>query len=219
MDWNVEEMTLMNEKDNEVQRVGKIYSCENIDRQEKIDFIDKLYDGKMSYIVNLIDKFEYDKNSLPKGTYEYVKTVSLKAWLKRNDSLEIVDRDYKYGRIRFLDAQRYITDANVKGGYDTHKNIVDEYFHRTLKNCEREEQKYFKKHDEYSILKDKFTTKNYGTTFGVQISSWSAGEICIYDDNNNQREITIDELKLLLSKYEELDRLIEKITGEVNIKY
>ena len=41
----------------------------------------------------------------------------------------------------------------------------------------------------------------------------------VCDDSDDERDITIDELKLLLSKYEELDRLVEKITEEINIKY
>ena len=78
------------------------------------------------------------------------------------------------------------------------------------------EEVYFLEHDEYSILKRKFREyeNKYGTTFGVHIPYCSGGKIIIRDDNENERDITINELKALLSKYEELDRLVEKITEE-----
>lgn len=220
MNWNVEEMKLLNEKAN-MHNKEKIYSCENIDRQEKIDFIDKIEDGKMSYLLNLFDKFESDKETLPKDNYGNVKTISLKAWLKKNDTLKTIDGDYKYGNIRFLGIDRWIANIDRKNNYDTYKDYVDECFHRVLKECEREEKRYFLEHDEYSILKQQLKDRDYHTSFGVNISEWSGGKVCIYDDNDNdnQREITIDELKLLLSKYEELDKLVEKITNEINIKY
>jgi len=219
MNWNVEEMKLLNEKCNTYFGKEKIYSCENINREEKIAFIDLMQDGKMSYLLNLIDKFEADKESLPKDYYSSVKTVSLKAWLNRNDTLKMIDRDYHHGKIRFLNMERWITEANRHGSYDTYENIVDECFHRVLKDCEKEEKHYFLEHDEYSILKKKFENKNYDTTFGVPIGIWSSGKICVCGDNGNEREITLDELKLLLSKYEELDKLVEQITNEINIKY
>ena len=45
------------------------------------------------------------------------------------------------------------------------------------------------------------------------------GRICVYDDCENKRDITIEELKYLLEKYEELDKLVKKITDETVIKY
>ena len=63
--------------------------------------------------------------------------------------------------------------------------------------------------------------KNYNTTFGVNIATCSDGAIYIYEGDSfyesKRREVTIDELKYLLSRYEELDKLVEKITEETNI--
>ena len=39
------------------------------------------------------------------------------------------------------------------------------------------------------------------------------------EDTIEYREITVDELKYLISKYEELDKTIEKIEKEIDIKY
>lgn len=85
--------------------------------------------------------------------------------------------------------------------------------------CEKEERKYFHEHDDYSILKKKFEEKQrqYGTTFGVDIVTGSCG-VCV-GDFKNYRDITIDELKELLSKYEQLDAFVEKLTKETYIVY
>ena len=77
-------------------------------------------------------------------------------------------------------------------------------------------------HDEYSILKEKFRNKKYNTTFGVKIATCSDGTIYVYGNSDSfydsdKREITVDELKYLLARYEELDQLVEKITAETNI--
>lgn len=216
---NVEDMKLLNQGSSIIIGKEKIYNCEHdITREDKTAFVDKIQDNKLSYILALLEKFEKDKEDMPTDNYGDVKTVSLKAWIKRNDKRNLIDNLYQYGSIRFMGG-RNIQCINRKGAYDTYENYVDEVFHRQLKECENLEHKYFLEHDEYSILKQKFRDRNYGTTFGVNIGSWSSGKICVCDENGNERDITIDELKYLLSKYDELDRLVEKITAETNIKY
>lgn len=148
-----------------------------------------------------------------------VKTVSLKSWIKRNDTRKLIDDTYTYGKIRFIGG-RSIKSVNIKSAYDTYDDYVDEVFHRQLKECENKEREYFLEHDEYSILKREFLNKKYNTTFGVNITSWSSGKVCICDDvTKEEREITIKELKYLLSRYKELDELVEKITKETHITY
>lgn len=55
----------------------------------------------------------------------------------------------------------------------------------------------------------------------MNIGSCSDGSIFVYDtnDSSKRRDITIEELKYLLEKYEELDELVRKITAETNIRY
>lgn len=219
-EWKVEELKLYNQKGGLYLGNEKIYDCENeVSREDKIAFVDKMKDGKLSYILNLYEKFEKDKEGLPKDQWGDVKTISLRAWIKRNDTRKVIDDTYTYGNIKFIGG-RSIKFINRKRAYDTYKDYVDEVFHRQLKECENEERNYFLEHDEYSILKNKFLNKKYHTTFGVNISLWSSGKICVYDENTNaERKITIEELKYLLSKYEELDALVEKITQETHIVY
>lgn len=219
--WNVEDMKLLNQKSSIMIGKEKIYNCEqDITKEDKIAFVDKMQDNKLSYILALAEKFEKDKENMPTDSWGDVKTVSLKAWIKRNDERNLIDNLYQYGNIRFMGG-RSIQCINKKGVYDTCENYIDEIFHRQLKECEKLEHKYFLEHDEYSILKQKFRDRNYHTTFGVNIGECSDGNIFVYDtnDSNKRRKITIEELKYLLEKYNELDKMVKKITEEINIKY
>lgn len=227
-EWKVEEMALMKNHEDVYRGRYKttLYACENsVSMEDKIAFVDSKTDGKLSYLLSLIEKFNVDKDSLPKKNSMFgepeVKTTSLKAWIKRNDtkySQKLIDDWFKYGKYNLLGCERNI-QSNTKGTYDYYDDLVDEIFHRQLIECEREEQKYFHEHDEYSILKKRYREKNYDTTFGVHIRDWSTGRLTVADDNDNERDITIDELKELLSKYEQLDALVEKLTKETHIVY
>ena len=78
--WKVEEMKLMNETSNIYMGKEKIYDLENTStRKKKIEFVDSLYDGKLSYLLNLEKKYEEDEESLSKDQYGHIRTVSLKA--------------------------------------------------------------------------------------------------------------------------------------------
>lgn len=220
-EWKVEEMSLM--KGNYIY-IGKtkIYSCEDsVSKEDKIAFVDKMQEGKLSYLLSLIEKFNDEKENMPKDQFNNIKTVSLKAWIKRNDKKydrPVIDDWYNHGKFNILGSERYIQTQN-KGMYDYYEDLVDECFHRQLQKCESEEEKYFSEHDEYSILKKKFRNRKYKTTFGVHICDWSNGRLTVADNNDNERDITIDELKELLSKYEQLDILVEKLTTETHIVY
>lgn len=219
-EWKVEDMVLMNEKDEIFIGKEKIYKCEQeLSREDKIIFIDSMQENTFSYLLSLIEKFNEEKDKLPKDNWGSVKTISLKAWIKRNDTNKLVDDWYRYGTFDILGVRRSLNCPNEKRYYDTYEDLVDEVFHHQLKICEEKERKYFSLHDEYSILKNTFISRNYNTTFGVDVVTCSNGDVYIADRNNNKRDITIDELKYLLSKYEELDELVEKITNETNIKY
>lgn len=225
-EWKVENMILLNQKGGVFVDKEKIYDCEHkISRENKIAFVDSFQDGKLSYLLKLIEKFNQDKDNLPKDQWGNIKTVSLKAWIKRNDTKygsPIVDNDYRYGKYYVLGMERYIT-YDVKGSYDTYDDLVDELFHRQLKECEKEERKYFLEHDEYSILKTTFEEyqNKYRTSFGVNILTCSDGKISVYDGENYKisREITMEELNDLIAKYKQIDVLIEKLTEETQIVY
>ena len=220
-EWKVEDMALLNQKGGTIINDELIYNCEyKTTREDKIDFVDSMQSGKLSYLLNLAEKFEKEKSDLPVDKYGDIKTVSFKAWIKRNDTRGAVDNStYRRGCINLF-MNRKIQNINQKGPYDVYSDYIDECFHRQLNNCKREEKAYFLAHDEYSILKQKLREQNYHTTFGVNIVFVSNGDILIKDkDKDLTREITIDELKYLLDKYAEVDALIDKITKETHIVY
>ena len=213
--WNVEDMALRNQERKICDYV------ETVSREDKISFVDGMQDGKLSYLLSLIAKFDKEKDSMPKDSFGEVKSVSLKAWIKRNDikySHPLLDDRYYYGQYYLLGSKRYIQSKH-KYSYDTYEDLVDEAFYRQLKKCEQEEENYFLAHDEYSVLKQRLRDKKYITLFGVHLSFWNTGRICVCDDNDNERDITLEELKDLLAKCEQLDALVEKLTAETHIVY
>lgn len=227
-EWKVEEMALMNNRADVYNGRYKanVYACENfVSREDKIDFVDSKTDGKLSYILSLIEKFDFDKEKLPKKGSMFgepeVKTTSLKAWIKRNDTKypqKVIDDWFKYGKYNILGCERNIQNS-YKGTYDYYDDLVDEVFRRQLMKCEEEEKKYFSEHDEYSILKKRFEEKlnQYRTTFGAEI--WTGSSGVQVGGSDKRRKLTIEELKELLSKYEQLDVLVEKLTAETHIVY
>lgn len=222
--WKLEDMSLFNQKGGIFIGNEKIYNCESsVSREDKIAFVDSMQDGALSYLLELIRKFKEDVNTLSKDSWGYVKTVSLKAWIKRNDtkySHSIIDCSYNYGKYSILGTGRYI-QGTFKGKYDTYDDLVDELFHRQLKQCEKKEERYFLEHDEYSILKKSFREKSeeYHTTFGVHICDWSNGRLTVRNDSGQERDLTKEELKELISKYEQLEAFVEKLTTETHIVY
>lgn len=57
----------------------------------------------------------------------------------------------------------------------------------------------------------------YNTTFGVSIVT--SGHNFYIGNFETKREITIDEIKELLSKYKQLDALVKSLTAETHIAY
>lgn len=221
-EWKVEDLKLMNENCNMYLGNEKIYNCESkISREEKIEFVDRMNDDKLSYILYLIDKFNKEKDSMPKDDYGNIKTVSLKAWIKRNNTKNILFT-YDLGKYSINGCERHI-NSKYKGDYDLCDDLVDEAFHRQLKNCEYKEKIYFSEHDEYSILKkriEKYSDLYRGIyDFNVKTSYCSDGNIYIYDDNKNKRKITLDECKILIAQYKKLEKYIKQLSNEINIEY
>lgn len=223
-EWKVEEMRLLNDESTEKVKGRRIYSFERgISREDKIKFIDSMNDGKLSYILALVEKFENEKKNLPQDNCGYVKTVSLKAWLKRNDNQSLIDDRFNYGTIKFMGVGgRNIQYIDMMDRWNIFEDYIDEVFNKQLNECEGLEEKCFLEHDEYSILKNKVKDYcyKYRVYFGLSIS-YSSKNLYLYDKNDSKqfREFTMDELKYLISKYEELDKAIERIEKEIDIKY
>ena len=214
-EWNIEELKLMNNNNSR----NVCFPCERtVSREDKITFVDKMQDGKLSYILALQEKFKQDKPNLPKDKWGGVKTVSLKAWLNKNDDRHLSDTSFHYGKIRICDTTINIQSDNMSGFW-IYDNLIDETFHRQLCECARQEEIYFKTHDEYEILKTTLKEKidKLHTTFGVKIITSSNGSMSV-GEFNNCRPITIEEIKELLVRYEMLEQVITELTNETHIE-
>lgn len=214
-EWKVEDMKLLKEY-NSSSNKNLPFRAENaLNEEEKLAFIDKMQEGRLGYIIELMKKLNKDKPNLPKDNWgDNIKTVSLKAWLKRNDTRHIVDTDYHYGEVLVLSERVYIQCGFCDG-------FINKIFHRQLCECLRKEMQYFKTHDEYEILKTSLKEKANATQtyFGVKLGFSSSGAITIWNDNDEERPITIEEIKDLLEKYDRLEKYIASLTAETHIVY
>ena len=224
-DWKVEEMKLYEErKEYGNGKRGYHFECErSTSKEDKIAFIDSLTDGKMSYVIELTNQLEQDKNDkkVVVDQWGWVKTNSLVAWVKRTDKKygrPIINTSYNYGRFEVGgmngNIQTFYKDDIVGDG-----DFIDCVFNKVLHECADKEYSYFLEHDEYSVLKTKFRERGFWSTFGVNISDYSSGELCVSDKEGNDRPITMEELKELIEKCEQVQALIDKITEETNIVY
>lgn len=219
-EWRLEDMKLRNEH----TYLNGVYAFEyKVSRDDKIAFIDQMQDGKMSYLLMLIEQFTDDAESLPKkDIFGNPKTVSLKAWIRRNDTKGLLEINRNIGTICLLQCGRIIHHPNTTVTGDVYDDLVDELFHRQLVECRKMEDQYFQEHDEYEILKTKLLKHHLleTTTFGVHLGEKSGNQVVIRDKNYDQgREITIEELRTLLAKYDELQRIIDKMSEETHIVY
>lgn len=219
--WKVEELKLYKECGGNAQ--SHIFKCEaETSHEDKIAFVDSLADGELSYALDLINKLQQDKDTLALDEFNDIKTVSLIAWVKRNDTKyqkPIVDICCNYGMIKIFGVARYIQKDIVKK-WNIYDDYVDEVFHNALVHCcfERE-LRYFLTHDDYSVLKERIRNRGFKSTFGVKLTDYYTGDMVIEDEDGNERPITIDELIYLDAKCAQVQALIEKITTETNITY
>jgi len=214
--WKVEECKLMNEN---INKGTEKYKCEyGLTPEEKIAFIDNMNEGKLSDFLKLKQKLNKDieLDYLKIDNLGYVKGNSLKAWLRRNDTKNIIDKDINIGEF-FLLGSIYHLNSSLSS-----IDIINKLFHKQLEYCESMEKEWFKNHDKYSILcnKVKKYIKEYNTDFGLNLIISEYIKISKNDDDYFEgRKLTIDELKKLLSAYEKLENYKNLISKEINIKY
>ena len=222
-EWNVADGKLMKEARpyRNFDSQYDAFKCEKeLSREEKIEFCDRVGDGRLSYMLALKEQYAKDAPSLPKDTYGGVKTVSLKAWLKKHDTREIVDVKYhvgQYSALSFSYDGRFIQN-NGKGAYDMYEDLVDEVFHRTLFWCKSKEIEYFNTHDEYSVLMNKAAKCCH---FGLHIATGTDGVFLCSKDGYEagHRRLTLEELKTLISLNEQLEEFKEVLTKQNPISY
>lgn len=224
--WKIDEMKLLKE-----QKTGKmVFDCEaTTPREDKIAFLDSLNDNRMTHLLYLHEKFKADLTAMPKDKFDCPRTVSVKAWLKKNDAEGLFTMsEFSFGKLnKFFKSplaenpQRYITNLGKQGRYDVYDDLVDEMFHRQLIACRDEERKWFKEHDPYCVTISKLLKDHYGEWFGVHVIVSSGDEVYIADDKDDlkRRPITMEEAQTILNKREELAKVIAEMSASINITY
>ena len=221
-EWKVEDGKLMQE---ELTKFHNVYNCEKtVSREDKIAFCDLHTDNAVTIILTLVEKFEKDKETMPKDTWGRVKTVSLKAWLNKNDVNHYVDNDWHYGEIGFRIEGEYVKFRNIydfsrKGAYDCHEDFVDEVFHRALCVCRKLEVKYFNEHDEYSILMKRVENVCSGRTFGLSIVTGTQGLRLANGDSDDYRRFTKEELEAILDMNDQLQEFYNLLVQQNPISF
>lgn len=206
IEWNIEELKILN---NDRKYLQSLY---DMSFEDKIKFIDQFQNGKMSEILRLINLYQTDKENgklkfeIKWGKQE-VKTVSFKAWLKKNDTMKLCDDFYKYGHCYFL-KDEYIQNITNK------EEVVNIRLNIEIELLKREERKYFLDHDEQTILECKLEKfiDNYGT-IGFNCLTGSRG--LRFGTFESDRKFTIEEMKMLISKYEELEKFKKNLSVEI----
>ena len=92
-------------------------------------------------------------------------------------------------------------------------NLVDYYFHRLLIELERKEMKYFREHDSRYIKLEQL--QGYVAKYGQIDNNKKINDIKWNGDEN----ILESDLDYLISKYQEIEKVFQKVTKEINKKY
>lgn len=228
--WKASEGKLLNEKRYEAgTQKGDFLFEEDTPREDKIQFINERTNGMLDYILDLAKKWQKDKDALPKEHWGGVKTVSKKAWIKRNDTKKALSYDYDIGSIRVSGLpSRRIFNLEDRNYYEKKDDFIDEAFHNILMDCLGEEKKYFRSHDEYQVLADKVQSEfehNRYSSFGLTIVQGSQG-LWISDGSKdwdkNKRRLTLAELKKLVElndKLKEFEQLLAKEENDIDYEH
>ena len=199
-------------------------------REEKIEFVDSLTDGALTYLICLAKKFDEDKASgkLKVGEWNIVKKNSLLAWLKKNDTRALIEQRFCVGEIyassissqyKLTFPVRSIENFNEKRHYDLYDDYAEETFHRVLLDLAKKEKKYFDEHDEYTLLeKEAYKTIDRFGTFGSIISIGSDG-LLIYPEaegafGKRNRKLTVEELNAIIEKGKKVEALINELSED-----
>lgn len=160
--YNIKDLKLKN-----MAREDGIFSVESeVSLEDKIAFVDSFQNGALSYIIALVKKFEADQDKLKKDSHGRVKTVSLQAWLKKNDTRGVAwSWSERCGLIEFMGLSRNIRYFNYgRGKHGWTADFVDSCFHTQLERCLIAEQQYYNEHntDQQLIKKVCAALHNYG---------------------------------------------------------
>ena len=238
MEYNIEELKLYKERENAFDYQKKpyyIYDMEkNLSKEEKIEFIDTYYEkngmgGLATYMLNLMNKYNKEKDTLMKDECGDVKFVATSEWLRENDTLNKVDQTYWYGHY-FLCGREYLDfSSNAPTSLRTDNmpyanqdgKIVDQWFHDLLDVLYREEVGYYEEHDpsHQKIRQIEGYYSTYGS-LGIELFGRVGGNGCDVLDKDwlklwGHTKPTEEELDKILEAYKEIEATVQAKIKEI----
>ena len=195
----------------------EIFAIEKeISLEDKIKIIDIFDNNIATYMLNIINKWDDEKDSLPKDKWDNIKTVSVKAWIKRNDPLNKIDTEFKIGKYYLF--ERRFESLNIKCpsteyGYSmeyTGEYIVNQWFHNLCMILYKEELKWFKENNPLQIKINK--VKKLGNSYGVVFNCKLLNDI-IY---NQEENVTEEQIDVFLSAYEAIKKCVAEQTEVIS---
>ena len=189
---------------------------------KKIDIINQ-HDKRFMPVLDLADKFQKEKDTIKKNYDGKINSVSYRAWLKRNDQKECVASTYYLGRVYNYDKDHYNHYyIATLGEPQNRQEFINKVFDDLLSKLRGAEFEYFLDHDEYTVLKSELRTYNHAfkKTFNGPLGFCSNGRILVMDvDSDAERDITMDELKTMISMYKQVEDFIAELSAKCDIKY
>ena len=226
---NPENLTFLNMekhsiyKTNPYMRNGlEIFEIEKeISLEDKIKIIDIFDNSIATYMLDIINKWDDEKDFFPKDKWDNPKTVSIKAWIRRNDPKKKIDTEFKIGKYHLFERRFKLLDIkcpSTEYGYSmeyTGEHIVNQWFHNLCKVFYEAELKWFKENNPLQIKINK--VKELGNSFGVVFNCKLLNDI-IY---NKEENVTEEQIDVFLTAYEAIKKciveqteIISKVLGE-----
>lgn len=217
--WNKEELRFKNIKAEPFGTLRKAFEdfASSVSYQDKFEFLDMGHDYKLTEIKRIVDLYRASRDELKYDSYGSVKTVSLRAWIKRNDPAHVFDIEYSVGHTKGFYPEAYLQDLalvnDIKGVGDRFENWVNNLFVETCYKLRTEEINYFNSTDPYEVAKTALRqySERYSTTFNKHLGFCSDGNIFVYEDGEGEdvkkHNISIIEISEMIKKY----RLLEKV--------
>ena len=234
-DYKIENGVLWNEYNNSehIQRWKMPFRYGmNFTREEKIKFLDenlpkvfkdddRYKDNAATYILNLYDKYQKEKDSLPQQKYGGVNTNSLKAWFRKNDP-RCFHSTYHVGQIYFIGSDHYIGRTTLWSEvYHRNVDIVDYWFQSLLYKLAAVEHNYLDSINPIAIKigKVKEYYSKYGSLHNNRISSIGGNGLSYLEKSwmnwTKYKPVTEPELDNIIATYEKLEKFYDSLSAEL----
>ena len=218
--------------DSDIQKKRKPFQYGmDFTREEKIKFMDenipqlfgdkRYYDNVITYILNLFDKFQKEKNTLLKTKSGEINTNSLRAWLHKNETRGFCDAVH-VGELYFIGAEHYIGETTMYSKvYNKTVDIVDYWFQKILYKLANMEKDYFNDINPIACkikIVEKFCQK-YGYLNNIRVSSIGHNGLKYLEkswmDWTKYNPVTEPELDNIISTYEKLEEFYYSLSAEL----